>query len=89
MTASARQAGADDTRRGDHMTRSSRTLGFILGAIVLAILAGTSPATAVEVGEPAPDFKLASTRGIDIALADFRGKKWVFLEFYGGDFHPT
>jgi peroxiredoxin len=43
----------------------------------------------VEVGEPAPDFKLPSTSGVDIALSDFRGKKWVFLEFYGGDFHPT
>jgi AhpC/TSA family protein len=75
--------------KGGDMTRSWSTLGFILGAIVLAILAGSSPATAVEVGEPAPDFKLASTRGIDIALADFRGKKWVFLEFYGGDFHPS
>jgi peroxiredoxin len=36
-----------------------------------------------------PDFKLPSTSGVDIGLADFRGKKWVFLEFYGGDFHPT
>ena len=71
------------------MTRPWRTRGFILGTIVSAILAGSSPATAVEVGEPAPDFKLASTRGIDIALAEFRGKKWVFLEFYGGDFHPS
>jgi peroxiredoxin len=39
--------------------------------------------------ETGPDFKLPSTSGVDIGLADFRGKKWVFLEFYGGDFHPT
>src|SRR5262249_31914641 len=84
--------GPGESRRhpkGGHMTRSLRTLGFILGIIVSATLAVSSPATAVEVGEPAPDFKLASTRGIDIALSEFRGKKWVFLEFYGGDFHPT
>ena len=74
------------------MTRSRRTLGwmFFIGAIgLLAILAGSHPATAVDVGESAPDFKLASTKGVDIALGEFRGKKWVFLEFYGGDFHPT
>jgi hypothetical protein len=44
---------------------------------------------AVEVGEKAPDFKLPSTNGVDISLSEFRGKKWVFLEFYGADFAPT
>ena len=74
------------------MTRSRQMVGwtFFIGAICsLAILAGSHRATAVEVGEPAPDFKLASTKGIDIGLAEFRGKQWVFLEFYGGDFHPS
>jgi hypothetical protein len=56
--------------------------------VALAVL-GSSRALAVEIGEPAPDFKLPSTRGVDIALGEFKGKKWVFLEFYGGDFHPT
>ena len=74
------------------MTQSWRTVGwmFFIGAIsLLAILGASHPATAVDVGEPAPDFKLASTRGVDIGLAEFRGKQWVFLEFYGGDFHPS
>jgi peroxiredoxin Q/BCP len=64
---------------------------MLLGmALTLTLVAGGSrPAAAVEVGEPAPGFELPSTQGIDIALGDFRGKKWVFLEFYGGDFHPT
>jgi peroxiredoxin len=63
---------------------------MFLGAIgVLAMVDGSHPATAVNVGDPAPDFKLASTRGVDIGLAEFRDKKWVFLEFYGGDFHPS
>ena len=70
------------------MARIRMALGAALTGILL-VLAGSSPATAVEVGEMAPDFKLASTRGIDIALGDFRGKQWVFLEFYGGDFHPS
>jgi peroxiredoxin Q/BCP len=65
--------------------------GILLGmALALVSTPGGSPqAEAVDVGEPAPDFKLPSTKGVDISLSDFRGKKWVFLEFYGGDFHPT
>jgi len=34
-------------------------------------------------------FKLPSTLGNDIALSDFRGKKWVLLEFYAADFVPA
>ena len=65
--------------------------GVLLGTAlaVSSVLGGSRPAAAVEVGEPAPDFKLPSTRGVDMSLGDFRGKKWIFLEFYGGDFHPT
>ena len=66
------------------------------GVVVLAILLGMTLASlgprqvaAVEVGEPAPPFNLAATTGGDISLNDFRGKKWVFLEFYGADFAPT
>ena len=69
-----------------------RTFGMVLlGASlgVAAVLIGHGPAWAVEVGQPAPDFSLASTTGGDIALKDFRGKKWVLLEFYGADFAPT
>jgi len=69
-----------------------RLLGRTLLAMALmvsAVLGGPSRAGAVEAGEPAPDFKLPSTRGVDISLGEFRGKRWVFLEFYGGDFHPT
>jgi thioredoxin-dependent peroxiredoxin len=60
-----------------------------LALIVVSIVAGSVPAVAVEVGQPAPDFKLPSTTGGDISLGDFRGKKWVLLEFYGADFAPT
>jgi hypothetical protein len=41
------------------------------------IVVGPGPARAVEAGEPAPAFDLASTTGGDISLDDFRGKKWV------------
>ena len=56
---------------------------------VFSIFGASRPAGAVEVGEPAPDFTLASTTGADISLSDFRGKKWVLLEFYGADFTPV
>lgn len=69
------------------MKKSIGLMMSVLG-IVLAGLAAI-PAAAVEVGEPAPDFKLQATTGSDIGLSDFRGKKWVFLEFYGQDFQPT
>ena len=62
-------------------------LATVLGLTLSAV--GPGPARAVEVGEPAPAFTLASTTGADISLSDFRGKKWVLLEFYGADFVPT
>ena len=66
---------------------------LVLGllALLTGALAGapTDVAMAVEVGAPAPEFKLPSTTGADIALSGFKGKKWVFLEFYGADFAPT
>ncbi|HEV8520003.1 MAG TPA: redoxin domain-containing protein, partial [Burkholderiales bacterium] len=69
-----------------------RKFGRILLGSALAILSaivGAGPAAAVEVGEPAPGFTMPSTMGGDISLSDFRGKKWVLLEFYGADFAPT
>ena len=70
----------------------SRAFGVVLLAAVLGmtlVTVGPGPAWAVEVGQPAPAFTLASTTGGDISLNDFRGKKWVLLEFYGADFAPT
>ena len=61
----------------------------ILGWLVLTIAIAVSSAAAIEVGAPAPDFKLPATSGTDVGLSDFRGKKWVLLEFYGADFAPT
>ena len=68
-------------------TFGAALLGTVLGMSLIAI--APRPARAVEVGEPAPNFTLASTTGADISLSDFRGKKWVLLEFYGADFAPV
>jgi peroxiredoxin len=60
--------------------------------VALAVFPGIGVpdrAEAAEIGQPAPDFKLPSTFGQDIALSDFRGKKFVLIEFYGADFAPT
>jgi hypothetical protein len=67
--------------------RGLALLGTILA--MASVLGQSRPAGAVEAGEPAPEFKLASTNGLDIALSDFGGKKWVFLEFYALDFSPA
>jgi thioredoxin-dependent peroxiredoxin len=75
------------------MTRfvdSTLTVMFVVTALATSVLIiGATPAIAVEVGQPAPAFKLPATTGTDIALSDYRGKKWVLLEFYGADFAPT
>jgi thioredoxin-dependent peroxiredoxin len=41
-----------------------------------------------KVGQPAPDFTLASTDDKDISLADFKGKQAVVLYFYPRDDTP-
>lgn len=56
---------------------------------VWSVMIGAGAAEAIEVGQPAPDFTLPGTTGGDVSLSDFRGKKWVLLEFYGADFAPT
>ena len=68
-------------------TFTATLLGFALVASSVVLIPGR--ASAVDVGQPAPDFRLPSTFGNDISLSDFRGKKWVLLEFYGADFTPT
>jgi peroxiredoxin len=62
----------------------------LLSSILLSsVLALAGVATAVEVGEKAPDFTLPSTTGKDISLSQFQGKKRVLIEFYGADFAPV
>jgi peroxiredoxin len=63
---------------------------LVLGLLLARVLVYTSTlATALEVGDQAPDFTLPSTTGEEISLSQFRGKKLVLLEIYGVDFAPT
>jgi len=62
---------------------------LFLGLLVAALLGTTGVSSALEVGEKAPDFKLPATTGVDISLGDFKGKKFVLLEFYGAAFVPV
>ena len=48
---------------------------LLLALAVLSMVAGAPPAAALDVGDPAPDFRLPSTFGNDISLSDYRGKK--------------
>ncbi|MBI3370798.1 MAG: redoxin domain-containing protein [Betaproteobacteria bacterium] len=53
-----------------------------------ALLSG-SAALALEVGDKAPNFALASSTGKEIKLADFAGRQHLVLFFYIGAFTNT
>ena len=63
--------------------------GFLSSVLLASVLGVAGVATAVEVGEKAPDFTLPSTTGKDLSLSEFLGKKYVLIEFYGADFAPV
>ena len=67
--------------------------GTALGMLVLGGLASINrlagqekkeamPEPTVKVGDIAPDFTLRDTKGKEVSLRDFRGKKNVALAFY-------
>jgi hypothetical protein len=60
-----------------------------LGVLLAGMLGGAPLATALEVGDQAPDFTLPSTTGEKMSLSQFRGKTAVLIEFYVADFVPT
>jgi hypothetical protein len=62
---------------------------MVLGLLLVSMLMSASVATALEVGERAPDFTLPGTTGQEISLSQFRGKQPVLIEFYGADFAPA
>jgi len=76
-----------DGQRGVGTKRFRNVL--LLGVLLAGMLGGVPMATALEVGEQAPDFTLPSTMGGTISLSQFRGKTAVLIEFYGADFAPT
>ena len=64
--------------------------GFIPAIVLTLALAGLPGlAAALEVGDKAPDFDLASTQSGKFKLSDFAGKKNVIVQFYVLDFTPT
>ena len=73
------------------MPRSKHRHKFFIAVVLLiaSLLETVHEAEALDVGDKAPDFTLPSTSGVDISLSDFRGRKWVFLEFYAAVFVPT
>jgi peroxiredoxin len=44
----------------------------------------TTQTRRLKPGEPAPDFRLPSTRGTQVALSEFQGRKHVVLAFLRG-----
>ena len=72
----------------DTMVKQMRSL-LLLGVLLAGVLGVAGVATALEVGEKAPDFTLPSTTGEKISLSQFQGKKPVLLEFYVADFGGT
>jgi hypothetical protein len=62
---------------------------FLASILSLAFLLVThSFSGALEVGQPAPDFELDSTKGGKLKLSSLKGKN-VLINFYVLDFSPT
>lgn len=76
-------------KKGGKMLRKQTVGFFFVGLLLASVPAFARLAWAIDVGDKAPDFTLPSTNGVDISLSDFRGKRFVFLEFYSSDFVPT
>ena len=71
------------------MLRKHTVALFFVGLLLASGLASSRLSWAIDVGDKAPDFTLPSTDGVDISLSDFKGKRFVFLEFYSADFVPA
>ncbi|HSF32947.1 MAG TPA: redoxin domain-containing protein [Candidatus Tectomicrobia bacterium] len=71
------------------LVKTSMSGRFWWGVLLTGILSAAGMASALEVGDKAPDFSLPSTMGGMTSLSMFQGKKLVLIEFYGADFAPT
>ena len=69
------------------MTLFKRSL-LGLTVAVSFLLASSGFATAIQVGEKAPDFELDSSQGGKLKLSSLKGKN-VLINFYVLDFSPT
>ncbi len=59
----------------------TKTTSMML-VLLAAMLVVASLATALEVGDKAPDFTLPSTMGEKVSLSQFKGKNNVLVEFF-------
>ena len=62
-----------------------RIQGLALNIFVLfgfAILFGSQPLTAAQVGEAAPDFTIKASDGQTYTLSDFKGQSAVVIAFF-------
>ena len=58
----------------------------LLAACALTATAQQAPKTHLKVGDKAPEFKLGSTKGGQVSLADFAGKSTVVRAFFPAAF---
>jgi cytochrome oxidase Cu insertion factor (SCO1/SenC/PrrC family) len=65
-----------------------KTLVLRFAFAVALLLAASSSASALDVGDKAPDFELESSKGGKLKLSDLKGKN-VLINFYVLDFSPT
>jgi cytochrome oxidase Cu insertion factor (SCO1/SenC/PrrC family) len=73
--------------KGEAMKLFKRSL-LALTVTVSFLLACSGLATALQVGEKAPDFELDSSQGGKLKLSSLKGKN-VLINFYVLDFSPT
>lgn len=69
------------------MTASRRNLSLAVMALSL-VFASAGLASALQVGDKAPDFELDSSKGGKLKLSSLKGKN-VLINFYRNDFDPT
>jgi peroxiredoxin len=60
-------------------------LAWRAGAIVASVMAYSGLASAVKIGAPAPAIATKDIYGHEVNLADFKGKKYVVLEWHNKD----
>jgi hypothetical protein len=70
-------------------TRRATRHRVMVCLLLAGVLLSSTVATALDIGDPAPDFTLPSTTGQPISLSQFKGKKHVLLQFYTLDFNPV
>ena len=64
-------------------------IGTLIVLATLLVMGSVAPATALSVGDKAPDFTLPATLKEKLVLSDLVGKKNILLFGFIGAFTPT